>query len=71
MEKPMIELLIAACLASGDCREVSLLYDPREVTLLTCLVSGHAEVARWQARHPDWRVERWRCGLAGERGRQA
>ena len=67
----MIELLIAACLATGDCREVSLLYDPHEVTLLTCIMSGQAEVARWQAQHPAWQVQGWRCGLVGERERDA
>jgi hypothetical protein len=63
----MIELLIAACLGSGDCRDFALLYDSREVSVLTCAVSGQFEVARWQASHPDWRVVRWRCGFAGER----
>jgi hypothetical protein len=67
----MIELLIAACLASGDCRNFSLLYDSREVSVMTCMVSGQVEVARWQAGHPDWRVVRWRCGMAGERERMA
>jgi hypothetical protein len=68
----MIELLIAACLASsGDCRDFSLLYDAREVSLLTCVVSGRREVARWQASHPDWHVERWNCGSGLERARQA
>ena len=67
----MIELLIAACLASGGCREVSLLYDPQEVSLMTCMVAGQREVARWQTEHPDWRIERWACGFAGERPSEA
>ena len=45
----MIELLIAACLMTGECRDFSLLYDSREVSMMTCTTSGQAEVARWQA----------------------
>jgi hypothetical protein len=67
----MIELVIAACLASGDCRDFALLYDSREVSVMTCMVSGQTEIARWQDSHPGWRVVRWRCGFAGERGRLA
>jgi hypothetical protein len=67
----MIELLIAACLASGDCRDFSLLYDSRDLSVLTCTMAGQGEVARWQASYPEWRVERWSCGFAGERDRAA
>ena len=67
----MIELLIAVCIASGDCREVSLLYDRREVSLMTCMIAGQREVARWQADHPGWRVERWQCAIADEKPREA
>ena len=56
----MIELLITACLA-GDCRDFSQLYDPRDVSLMTCMTMGQAEIARWQQGHPDWRIERWTC----------
>jgi hypothetical protein len=47
---------------------VSLLYDSREVSVLTCAIAGQSEVARWQARYPAWRVTR---GVAGERDRSA
>ena len=67
----MIELLIAACLTSGECREVSLLYDSREISVLTCAIAGQSEVARWQASYPTWQVIRWSCGVAGERDRSA
>jgi hypothetical protein len=67
----MIELLIAACLLSGECRDFSLLYDSREVSMMTCVISGQTEVARWKSGHPDWRIVRWRCGVAGEAGRSA
>ncbi|SPH18503.1 hypothetical protein DEA8626_02042 [Defluviimonas aquaemixtae] len=63
----MIELLISACLISGsDCREVSMLYDAQDVSLMTCMVMGQAEAARWQVDHPNYRIERYRCGIAGQ-----
>ena len=62
----MIELLIAACLAQGECRDHSLLYTARDVSLMTCLVAGQAEVARWNTEHPLWTVEGWECRYAGE-----
>ena len=65
----MIELLIVACLGSGECRDFPLLYDSREVSLMTCQMAGQTEMARWQSGHLDWRIMRWRCGIAGEGGR--
>ena len=62
----MIELLIAACLAQGECRDFALLYDAREASLMTCVTQGQVEVARWKQSHPHWSVKRWRCGLAAE-----
>jgi hypothetical protein len=47
-KKAMIELVIAACLATGECKESRLTYDARDVSLMTCMVSGQAEIARWQ-----------------------
>jgi len=64
----MIELIIAACLATGECRESRLAYDASDVSLMTCMVAGQAEVARWQQQHPKWQIRRWRCGLARRDG---
>ncbi|QBX33934.1 hypothetical protein E4L95_22275 [Paracoccus liaowanqingii] len=58
----MLELIIIACL-HGQCREFSNLYDPAEVSMLTCMMSGQTEVARWQQAHAGWQVKRWRCGI--------
>jgi hypothetical protein len=68
MEQPVIELVIAACLATGECRETRLTYDARDVSLITCMVTGQAEIARWQQQHPRWRVKRWHCGIARQYG---
>lgn len=58
----MLELLIIACL-QGQCREFSKLYDPVEVSMLTCMMSGQTEVAQWHEAHPGWEVKRWSCGV--------
>lgn len=63
----MIELVIAACLTTGECRDFKLLYDAYDVSLMTCMVAGQPEVARWQVAHSDWRVTRWSCGLQDTR----
>lgn len=60
-ERTMIALVIAACLGTGECREFTHLYDPYDVSLMTCMMAGQPEVARWQATHPGWSVTRWRC----------
>lgn len=58
----MIELLISACLTTGDdCRDFALQFDAREVSLMTCVLHGQAIIARWQDGHPDWQVARWSC----------
>lgn len=58
----MIELIIAACLmAAPDCREFRLQYDAHEVSLMTCMMAGQPQVARWQQAHPKWWVKRWHC----------
>lgn len=58
----MIELLISACLIGGDdCRDFSQLFDAREVSLMTCMISGQPAVAGWQESHPRWTVRRWTC----------
>ena len=66
MEKAMIELVIAACLATGECKESRLTYDAHDVSLLTCMIAGQADVARWQQQHPAWQIKRWHCGIARE-----
>ncbi|HET6619389.1 MAG TPA: hypothetical protein VFG64_05575 [Dongiaceae bacterium] len=66
----MIELVIAACLATGHCKDTHLTYDSRDVSLMTCMIAGQVEVARWQTQHPAWQIKRWHCGIASQ-GNQA
>jgi hypothetical protein len=67
----MIELVILACLATGECRDVSLLYDGRETSMMTCLVAGQTEIARWNTANPRWTVRGWKCRFAGVAERKA
>lgn len=63
----MIEPLISLCLIGGeDCRDVSVLYDAQEVSLLTCMVMGQTEAARWQVEPPNYRIACYRSGFAGQ-----
>lgn len=58
----MIELLISACQTTESvCRNFSQLFDARDVSLLTCMISGQPAVAGWQKSHPGWTVRRWTC----------
>ena len=68
--KHMVELVIAACLATGECRETRLTYIAEELSPMTCVVAGQAEIARWQQQHPAWQIKRWHCGRARQ-GEQA
>lgn len=63
----MIALVISACLGAGECRDFNLLYDPYDVSLMTCTIAGQPEVSRWAESHPGWRVERWFCDLLDPR----
>ena len=38
-----------------------LLFDGREVSLMTCMISGQAVIAPWQQDNPEWQVRRWLC----------
>ena len=62
----MIELLISACLIGGeDCRDISMLYDAQDVSLMACMTMGQTEAARWQVEHPNYRIARYSCNIAG------
>ncbi len=60
----MIELRVIACRAE-NCREVSLLYDAFEMSLMTCMIAGQQEAARWQSSNPAWEIRRWSCRFLG------
>jgi hypothetical protein len=62
----MIAIVVSVCslLAnSGKCKDVELVY--ADVSLMTCMMAGMPEVARWADQNPNWTVKRWRCEEAG------
>ncbi|MBD9527385.1 MULTISPECIES: hypothetical protein [Paracoccus] len=64
----MIALVIAACLnTTQECRNFQLLYDPYEVSMMTCMVAGQPQVARWQVQNPKWQISRWHCEMQDTR----
>ena len=59
-----IKLVISACLLTSDeCRDHVILFDPRDVTVMACMMSAQPIIAQWQDRNPHWRVVRWTCGI--------
>lgn len=66
----MIELIIKACLFSthitvveGECRDFSLLFDPRDISVMTCMTQAQPIIAQWKESQQRWHVKRWQCGL--------
>jgi len=62
----MIEIAITICLLDDAlrCRDESLTY--QDVSILTCMVGGQAEIANYMERRPRWYVRRWACRAAGQ-----
>lgn len=61
----MIELVLSICLLdnASKCREEHLTFS--DLSLLTCVVGGQAQIAAFMERHPRWYVKRWACQQAG------
>lgn len=61
----MIELLITVCLLSdpAQCKNVSLVF--ADVSPMQCLMGAQPEMAKWVLRHPEHKVESWKCQSLG------
>lgn len=61
----MIELAITVCLLDDalKCREESLTF--QDVSILTCMVGGQAQIAAHMEKRPRWYVRKWACRSAG------
>lgn len=63
----MIELIISACsiVSGAQCKDVSLVYS--DMSLMQCQIgiSSQLEIAKWQEGHPNWRVSKYKCQIAG------
>lgn len=66
----MIELILTVCLAtdSATCKVVRLPYvnEGQLVTPYSCAMGAMPEIAKWSEEHPQWKVTRWACGVAGK-----
>ncbi len=64
----MIELVVAVCLIDqpSQCKDVHLNFEAQEVTHQQCMTFGQFEMAKWVGEHPNWVIQRWRCGVAGQ-----
>lgn len=64
----MIELLFISCLSAepAACRQQSLLFT--DMSVMTCIIHGQQEIAKWQQGHPKETVREWKCrnAIAGE-----
>ncbi|GEP04846.1 hypothetical protein [Methylobacterium oxalidis] len=60
-------ILLSICLLAQPttCREdrINLSYESTNPFL--CLRHSQSALANWQAAHPEWHVERWRCAPRG------
>ncbi|MDM7458989.1 MAG: hypothetical protein P3W94_006490 [Paracoccus sp. (in: a-proteobacteria)] len=68
----MIELFFVTCLIAEpqSCRDNRLPFNERD-GLVTCMMQGQNEIARWLERHPTERVREWTCRYADKRARRA
>ena len=68
----MIELFFVTCLVGEPdiCQDHSLLFEERN-GIFSCMLRGQNELAQWVERHPDERVQEWKCRYAGEGERSA
>lgn len=65
----MIELLFVTCLSAApdQCQSRSLLFT-EDIGLMTCMVQGQAQIARWLESHPRDELREWKCQMARQDG---
>ncbi|HEX8416235.1 MAG TPA: hypothetical protein VF641_01395 [Methylobacterium sp.] len=62
----MFILLSICLLAQPDrCREERISLSYEAANPVVCLRNAQSRLATWQAEHPEWQVNRWRCALRG------
>ena len=64
----MIELVVGVCMIDqpSRCRDVTLNFEGERVTAQQCAMNGQIEIAKWIGEHPNWVIQKWRCGIAGQ-----
>lgn len=62
----MFILLSICLLAQPDrCREERINLSFEAANPIVCLRNAQSRLATWQAEHPEWQVNRWRCAVRG------
>ncbi len=56
-------ILLSVCLLTQptNCREDRIQLSYEATSPFMCLRHAQSALATWQASHPEWHVERWRC----------
>lgn len=56
-------IVMAICLLAdaSSCREERINFAFEDQNPMGCVVGGQQMMASWQASHPEWRIDRWRC----------
>ena len=64
----MIELIVAVCMVDqpSRCRDVTLNFEGESVSTAQCMMNGQIEMAKWAGEHPNWTIQKWHCGIAGQ-----
>lgn len=68
LEESVMDLVLLVCLASSpeSCHEERLTVSFEQVSDRLCMAGAIPTIAEWVGDHPEWTVERWRCGSARE-----
>jgi hypothetical protein len=66
----MLELVVAVCMVDqpSRCKDVHLNFEAEaaNVTPQQCMMNGQFEMAKWVGDHPNWVIQKWTCGVAGQ-----
>ena len=52
-----------AALKLGRAKRIEMSFE--KASPFVCLRNSQSALATWQAAHPEWHVERWRCAAKG------
>ena len=64
----MIELVFAVCMIDqpSRCKDVHLNFEAENVTPQQCMMNGQFEMAKWAGDNPNWVIQNFHCGIAGQ-----
>jgi hypothetical protein len=63
-----MDLVLLVCLASSpqSCHEERLMMSVGQVDGRICMANAIPTIAEWAGDHPEWQIERWKCGSTRE-----